>query len=276
VGGVMLARRDFVDVDGALTLVATVRERLARHGEGFLARLDENERRQQAFQRRRPVVVQVAAFVCVLVFLAELGTGAIASLDGLVRAGANASDLVRDGALWRVVTANLLHGSWLHLGMNLAALLSTGALVERWLGRPGTILVLWTSGVGGQLASSMLAWLGTVPRVSVGISGAVFGVLGVLLVSTWRFRRQPTGGLRVPAATWLLLLLTNGAISLVPMVDVAAHVGGFIIGALTAVFVVPRPGRPAVVGTRTQTRLAGVAVGLVVGAALMVAVAARA
>lgn len=270
VGGVMVARSDFVDVDGAVALVATVRERLARrHGPGYVDRLDENERRQQDFQRRRPVAVQVAAALCFVVFLAQLGSGSVASLDGLIRAGANASDLVRDGAVWRLVTANLLHGSWLHLGMNLAALLSTGALVERWLGRPGTILVLWTSGVGGQLASAMLAWADTVARVSVGISGAVFGVLGVLLVSTWRFRRHPTGGLRVPATTWLLLLLTNGAISLVPMVDVAAHVGGFVIGALTAVLVAPGPGHPARLAPRGQVRLAVVAVALVAVAALM-------
>jgi len=267
VGGAMLARTDFNDVDGALHLVQTVRERLARHhGAGFVARLDENERRQQAFQRRRPIVVQAVALVCAAAFVAEVTTGAVASLGGLVRAGANASDLVGDGAVWRLVTANLLHGSWLHLGMNLAALLSTGALVERWLGRPGTVIVLWASGVGGQAASTVLAWLGGEPRVSVGISGAVFGVLGVLLVSTWRFRRQATGGLRVPWATWLLLLATNGAISLIPMVDVAAHVGGFVIGALVATVVAPRPGRPAMLAPLAQSRVATVAGALVVAA----------
>jgi membrane associated rhomboid family serine protease len=262
-GGVLLLRTDFADVDGPLHLVASIRSRLARaHGEGYLARLDENERRQQAFQRRRPIVVQFIAGICGVVFLVELGTGAVESLAGLVGAGANASDLVADGALWRLVTANLLHGSWLHLGMNLAALLSTGALVERWLGRPGTLLVLWTSGVGGQLASALVAWVVGTPRVSVGISGAVFGVLGVLLVSTWRFRRHATGGLRVPAATWLLLLLTNGAISLIPMVDVAAHGGGFVVGAAVAVVVAPRPGRGPLLPLTTQTRAAAIAVGL--------------
>ena len=274
VGGVMLARSDFVDVDGALHLVAAVRERLARgHGVGFVARLDENERRQQAFQRRRPIVVQLVAGICVAAFAAEMSTGAVASLDGLVRAGANASALVGDGALWRLVTANFLHGSWLHLGMNLAALLSTGAVVERWLGRSGTVVVLWVSGVGGQAASSALALLAGAPRVSVGISGAVFGVLGVLLVSTWRFRRQPTGGLRVPWPMWLLLLATNGAISLIPMVDVAAHVGGFVAGALAAAAVAPRPGRPAALAPSSQTRLAAVAVAAVVAAVAAAALA---
>lgn len=260
VGGVLLARSDFAEVDGPLHLVAAIRDRLARvHGEGYVVRLDENERRQLAFHRRRPIVVQLTAALCGAVFLVELGTGAVDSLAGLVRAGANASDLVAHGAVWRLVTANLLHGSWLHLGMNLAALLSTGALVERWLGRPGTFLVLCGSGVGGQLTSVALAWLGTTPRVSVGISGAVFGVLGVLLVSTWRFRHQATGGLRVPAATWLLLLLTNGAISLIPIVDVAAHVGGFAFGAAIAVVVTPRPGRGPLLGLAGQGRAASVA-----------------
>lgn len=267
VGGVLLARSDFVDADGPLHLVAAIRDRLARvHGEGYIVRLDENERRQLAFHRCRPIVVQLTAALCGAVFLVELGTGAVNSLADLVRAGANASDLVATGAVWRLVTANLLHGSWLHLTMNLAALLSTGALVERWLGRPGTVIVLWASGVGGQAASTALAWIAGEPRVSVGISGAVFGVLGVLLVSTWRFRRQVTGGLRVPWATWLLLLATNGAISLIPMVDVAAHVGGFAIGALAAALVAPRPGRPAILAPQAQSRVALVAGALVVAA----------
>lgn len=265
VGGLVIPRRCFANDDGALQLVDAIRTHLrTRHGEGYVERLDANEQRQRAFQSRRPIVVQIAGAACAVVFGLQLATDAGQSVDGLVAIGANASSLVMDGALWRLVTANLLHGSLLHLGMNLAALLSTGALVERWLGRQGMTLTLIGSGVVGQLMSALVATAQHAPRVTVGISGAVFGILGVLLVSTVRFRKHPTGGLRVPAMTWVLLLATNGALSLIPMVDVAAHVGGFVAGAAVALVTAPRPGAPAHVAPELQRRLAVVAVVVVV------------
>jgi membrane associated rhomboid family serine protease len=269
VGGVVVARSYFADPEGPLQVVAAIRERLARvHGAGFVARLDDNERRQLTFLRRRPVVVWTLTAACVVVFVLELVTEQSTSASVLVRAGANASDLVARGEIWRLVTANLLHGSWLHLGMNLTALVSTGAVVERWLGRAGIIIVLVGSGVAGQLSSAAVSWVLGAPRISVGLSGAVFGVLGVLLLSTWRFRRAPTGGLRVPASMWFFLLATNGVISLIPIVDVAAHVGGFLGGVFAAALVAPRPAKAPVLAPAWQVLAGSILVVIVIAAAL--------
>lgn len=261
VGGVLVPGSSFASKTGAHDVVTALRARmLHRYGQGLVDRLDDNERRQVAFQRRRPLVVWGATAICVVAFGIELWTNALSSAGGLTALGANASDRVADFEVWRVVTANFLHGSAIHLFMNLAALLSTGALVERWLGRPATVLVLWCSGSIGQLASAVGAMGDSVPRLSVGISGAVFGVLGVLFVSSVRFRGQATGGLRVPLTMWVVLVVTNGAISTIPIVDVTAHIAGFIAGAATALLVAPRPGgRPALLGPKVLRAAAAVA-----------------
>ena len=273
VGGVLVPGYCFQDRDGAQHTVAALRDRLQRlYGPSLVERLADNERRQLAFQGKRAIVVQGVTVACVVAFGIEVWTNALASSDSLIAVGANASDRVAALELWRGVTANFLHGSVIHLAMNLAALLSTGALVERWLGRPATVIVLWFTGVGGQLASAAVAIIAGETRLSVGISGAVFGILGVLLVSSVRFRRQSTGGLRVPLATWVVLIATNGAISTIPIVDVTAHVAGFVVGAATALLVAPRPGgRPPLASPPVMRAIASVVGVLTVASIVMVA-----
>lgn len=262
VGAVVIQRRYFVDADGALDVVAAIRAAMAAMHPGLVERLDANEARQRAFFQRRPVVIYTAAAVCVAGFAAELAVGAIGDgvvgASALIRMGANSSLRVGELELWRLVTANFLHGSLIHIGMNLAALLSTGAVVERWLGRPATVAVLVVSGVVGQATSVLLALSAGEPRVSVGISGAIFGVLGVLLVSSVRYRKQGAGGIRVPASTWVVLLLTNAAISTIPMVDAAAHGGGLVAGAAVALVVSPRPQKKSILAAK-HIAMAGIA-----------------
>jgi rhomboid protease GluP len=247
---------------GAARFVGVVRARMSRlpHGADLHARLDANAARFDAFVGRRPWVTWGVVGACVVVFVGEWWTGAVTSAPLLVRMGANSGALVARGEVWRVVTACLLHGSVLHLAMNALSLLPTGALIERWLGRPGMAVVLFASGAGGHLAS---AWAGRAP-LSVGASGAVFGLLGVLFVSSLRFRRRPVGGLRVPLSSWISLVLTNGLLSILPVVDVVAHAGGFVVGVVAGALVSPRPGQPPLLAPRVQRVLAAVVVVLTV------------
>jgi rhomboid protease GluP len=273
VGVWLLPRRVFFGADDAATVVAAIRARLDHHPDQqrLLRRLDDNAERQRQFAATRPIVTWATVGLCAVVYVAEELVGAVADVDVLLRLGANAGVLVRQGEVWRVVTACFLHGGALHLVMNASSLLSTGALIERWLGRPAMILVLFGSGAGGHLASALAARA----PASVGISGAVFGLLGVLLVSSWRYRAQGTGGLRVPASSWVFLLLANAWLATLPFLDVVAHAAGFAFGVVVGAVVSPRPGRPPVVGPRALRRGAAlvvvltiVAIGWAVAAAL--------
>ena len=266
VGAWLLPRRCFVDDHGPQLVLDALRARLQRHPDGarLLARLADNAERQSRFDAVRPVVTWTIVGVCVVVFAGEVVTGALFDAEALVRWGANSGALVRHGEVWRVVTACLLHGNLIHLVMNATSLAPVGAVVERWVGRPAMIVVLFASGAGGHLASALV---GRAP-VSVGVSGAVFGLLGVLFVSSIRFRGQSTGGLKVRLSSWLFLLVTNALLSLIPFVDVVAHGAGFVVGAIVGFALSPRPARAPIVAARVQRALAGACVVVTVVAAV--------
>jgi rhomboid protease GluP len=242
-GVVVVAARCFSQQVGAHTVLADVVERLGRRVDGAarVQRLAVVSAAQERYAAIRPVVSWTTIAICTALFLVEAETNATIS-NALLETGANVPGAVRHGELWRLVSSNMLHASYVHLVMNMIGLLSTGAVIERWLGRHKMLIILVVSGVGGQFASAAVGLFNGTDRSSVGISGAVFGLLGVLLASTLRFRSAPAGGLRVPLAGWVLLLITNAAISSVPVVDVVAHIGGFIGGALVAQVLMPRPG----------------------------------
>lgn len=275
-GAVVVAARCFSDASrskqhfssqvGAHMVLADVVARLLRRDDGAarVERLAVVSAAQERFAAIRPIVSWTAVALCTGLFLVEAETSARVS-NLLLEAGANVPTAVRHGELWRLVSSNLLHASYLHLVMNMVGLLSTGAVIERWLGRHKMLIILVVSGAVGQFASALMATLNGTDRSSIGISGAVFGLLGVLLASTLRFRNAPAGGLRVPLTGWLLLLVTNAAISSVPVVDVVAHIGGFIGGALVAQVLMPKPGVKSTASKR---------VGLASAVALLVVIAA--
>jgi len=136
--------------------------------------------------------------------------------------------LVRDGELWRVVTANLLHAGAAHLLLNGLGLLGLGALVERVLGPARTVLVLAAGALGG-----MGAGLAAEYEMAVGASGVVFGLVGALVWLELRWARRLPAGWRVPRALLLGALAGDALLSLVlPEIAAAAHAGGFAAGTL--------------------------------------------
>jgi membrane associated rhomboid family serine protease len=134
---------------------------------------------------------------------------------------------IREGEVWRLLTAGLVHGGALHLVMNAAVLSNVGAFVERLLGAPRILAVLW----GGVLAGS-LASFATNPQRSVGISGGLFALVGALLVVGIRHRRAlPPPARRMLVRAPVEIIVLNVALGLVlPVIDNAAHLGGLAAG----------------------------------------------
>ena len=128
---------------------------------------------------------------------------------------------------WRLLTSLLAHGSPLHLLSNMFSLFIIGRMLEPALGHIRYFALFLISGVGGLAAVALV-----VPGNPVlGASGAIFGMLGALLVLIRRF-----GG---NATQILVVVAINMVIGFVlPGVAWQAHIGGFIAGAaLTAIFV---------------------------------------
>lgn len=156
---------------------------------------------------------------------------------GLVVQFGMAGVAVATGEWWRLVTAAFLHASLWHVGLNMLALWILGGVLEPLLGRARFLTVYLLSALGGASAS----YLFNDPRVlSVGASGAVFGLLGAILVALRRLNRDVSGV--------VALLMINVVLGfVVPNIDWRAHLGGFLVGVVvTAAFVyAPRRYRTA-------------------------------
>ena len=182
-------------------------------------------------------VTQWLIGINLLVFLAMLASGAGLwhSSDAVQLAwGANFGPATQDGEWWRLGSALFLHFGALHLVMNMWALWDGGPLVERMYGHLRFAAIFFISGISGNLLS-LVSHHGQ--AISGGASGAIFGVYGALLVCLWRERRhlQPREfrWLFWGASGFAALTIVLGL--LIPGIDNAAHVGGFLTGLLSGV-----------------------------------------
>jgi len=151
----------------------------------------------------------------------------------LVAWGSNFSPLTLHGQPWRLFTAFFVHSGPAHLLLNAGTLVVLGLLAEPLLGRAKLLLGYVLSGVGGSLASLWWHLPGGVN--SVGASGAIFGLYGLLLAGS-ASKRIALGSQQRRSLVGLLfyLALTSlvAGLESTSNIDNAAHLGGLITGAL--------------------------------------------
>ncbi|KAL0317757.1 UNVERIFIED_CONTAM: RHOMBOID-like protein 3 [Sesamum angustifolium] len=161
--------------------------------------------------------------------------------------GPSSSTLQRMGALnwakvvhqhqgWRLISCIWLHAGVIHLLANMLSLVFIGIRLEQQFGfvRIGIIYLL--SGFGGSILSSLFIR----NRISVGASGALFGLLGAMLselITNWSIYSNKVAAL----LTLLVIVLINLAVGILPHVDNFAHIGGFLTGFLPRFILLPRP-----------------------------------
>ncbi len=172
-----------------------------------------------------------------------------ADLDNLLfRNLAQANWLVAAGDWWRIFSAALLHGSLVHIGFNMYALYLFGPRMEQQVGSPSfAALYVAAAGAGGLMSYQ----LGSIDQVSIGASGAIFGLFGAWIFVAWKMRHTPGG--RSMFTQLFVLLAINVVISLAPGIDGFAHLGGFIAGlVIAALWSILAVGKPNAVGIRTS------------------------
>jgi membrane associated rhomboid family serine protease len=131
---------------------------------------------------------------------------------------------VAEGDWWRLITATFLHYGPLHLGMNMLVLWFIGPALEDYFGHWRYLLVYLVSGLAGSAGA--LIW--SPSALTVGASGAIWGIMGAALVLEAR-RIYVFGGQA------LGLVLFNLLITLViPGISIGGHIGGLIGGGLCA------------------------------------------
>jgi rhomboid protease GluP len=182
----------------------------------------------RAVDRRSPDnalggLIPAAHFTTAMILLINIGLYLAVSLDSqgsVYQAGASFAGALHGGQWWRLITAGFLHGGLLHILMNSWVLFSLGAQVEEIYGTPRFLVIYFASTVMGFVFS---AWLG---RVSVGASAGTYGLIGAMIAFGIQ-ERSPE--LRRYFVTWAVYGLV---LSLLPGIDLAAHVGGMVGGFL--------------------------------------------
>ena len=173
--------------------------------------------------------INVALFVLELATGGQLnGTGSWIYEKGvLVSTALDSSGQVvgvAEGEWWRLITAAFLHYGLIHLGMNMLVLWFIGPPLEEYFGHGRYLLVYLVSGLAGSAGA--LIW--SPNALTVGASGAIWGIMGAALVlearKIWVFGGQAMG-----------LVIFNLAITFViPGISIGGHVGGLVGGGLCA------------------------------------------
>jgi membrane associated rhomboid family serine protease len=129
---------------------------------------------------------------------------------------------VAHGDWWRLVTSMFLHASILHIGFNMYVLWVIGTPVEQYLGKMRYLGLYFVSGLAGSAGALLQSPVTPV----LGASGAIFGILGAMMIIEW----QVTGRLAGQAAA--LVAINLGLSFVIPNISWGGHVGGLIGGIL--------------------------------------------
>lgn len=159
------------------------------------------------------------------------------------------------GDQWgRLLTAIFLHSGLLHLALNMYALYLLGPPLERTLGHGRFLTLFLVSGLGGSVASYAFSPLLT---ISVGASGAIFGLMAAWIVVHRRLNADATPVIILLGINVVLGFVVSG-------IDWRAHLGGAAVGAVVAVILTSGRGAQGRAKTGRQAVLVGlVLVGLV-------------
>jgi membrane associated rhomboid family serine protease len=202
---------------------------------------DEQRFARTFFTRGTPATwaligANAAVFVLMSLVAKSIDPGSPGYTVALANFGAKLNALIDQGQYWRFVTPAFIHIGVMHLGVNMYSLYAIGPQVERLYGTARFLILYLVSGVAGVAASY---YMSPGKGLSAGASGALFGLLGVLLVFGLRYRSELPGIFRQafhPRGLVPVLALNLFITFAVSFIDKWAHLGGLLAGgALAAV-----------------------------------------
>lgn len=183
----------------------------------------------------RPIVTLVLIALNVLAYVVTVvQSGSPMNNDraGLFSATSMVPELTAQGEWWRVLTSGFMHFGLIHLALNMAVLYVVGQHVEQELGKLRFSVVYFLSLLGGSAAAF---YFGTVCQELAGASGAVFGLMGALLILWKRQRRDISTIVVVVGINLVSNLFTNASL--------LGHLGGFVIGGLLTLAMLKAPAK---------------------------------
>ena len=188
----------------------------------------DNKKYEKIFSRKKILITYIIIAICILMYIITVLMG-LNNMNLLIL-GANNIELLKHGQVYRLITYGFLHGSIIHLISNMYCLYVIGSQVENNLDKKRFLTIYFISMITGGLLSALFN-----DGISIGASGAIFGLLGALLYFGFHFRLYLSEALKTRIIPVIILNLIIGFA--VPGIDVACHIGGLIGGFLSAMMV---------------------------------------
>ena len=185
--------------------------------------MKKEKKLEKIFSPKKPVVTYILIVLNLMVFL----YGVLHGNDELINMFGNNYELVQNGEFYRLFTCMFVHADILHILFNMIALYSIGPVVERYYGKSKFLLIYLVSGLLGSIFSGVFM---TANSISIGASGAIFGLLGSICYFTYYYRATLQGILRGSIMPVIIINLVIGFLS--SSIDLSAHIGGLIGGIL--------------------------------------------
>jgi membrane associated rhomboid family serine protease len=171
-----------------------------------------------------PVLIDVNSFVFMVMVFAGLGFVSFQA-DDLINWGANFKPLTTDDEWWRLITSTFLHGGIMHLVANMVGLIFVGIFLEPRIGSKKFAVIYLVTGILASITS--IIWHEA--TVSVGASGAIFGLYGLFL-ALMLTKAYPKEFNKVFLISTVVFIGFNLVIGITGGIDNAAHLGGLVSG----------------------------------------------
>ena len=188
----------------------------------------DNKKFEKIFSKKKLFVTYILMGLCFLMYIVTLIMGGSNVIYLIL--GANYAPLVKNGEIFRLITYAFLHGSIIHLVVNMYSLFIAGRQVENNFGKVRLLIIYFISALSGGLLSALFS-----DGISIGASGAIFGLLGALVYFGLQFRLYLTDALVSKIFPIIIINLLIGFT--VTGIDNACHIGGLIGGFLAAMAV---------------------------------------
>ena len=187
--------------------------------------VNEARRVEEIFKPKKPIVTTSLIAINVLIFV----IGNIFGVhNGLISLFGNYKPAVLAGDYYRLFTCMFLHADVFHIAFNMYALYVLGSQAEGFFGKTKFLSIYLLSGISGSLLSMLL----NIETISIGASGAIFGILGALLYFGYNFRVYLGNTLVREIVPVICINLLFGF--MYPSIDNFAHIGGLVGGYVTA------------------------------------------
>ena len=190
----------------------------------------ENLKYEDIFKPKKIIVTKILIIINILMFIVSMVLSSNFNLS-LLLLGANNRSLVLSGEYYRLITCAFLHGNIMHLLVNMYSLWIIGKEIENYYGKVKFLVVYLLSALMGSLFSIVFLKNG----ISIGASGALFGLMGSLLYFGYHYRLYLSNALTSQILPIIIINLLFGFS--MPGIDNAAHIGGLIGGYLSTMIV---------------------------------------